>query len=135
MQIDENSTTHNIDNLNVNKIIINELFLLCKDAIQKGIHINDYIQLVKQHIVSKNKNENELFNYLLDNKNKQKCLVILAHFYRYEIGTEKNEIKAFELYKEAAEKGQISPVKSHHMKIVQFLFSFCNYCPIFIQYS
>ena len=34
----------------------------------------------------------------------------LGYCYQEGIGTEKNEIKAFELYKEAAEKGHISAI-------------------------
>ncbi|GBC10314.1 hypothetical protein RclHR1_09510005 [Rhizophagus clarus] len=100
------------DELTIDKnlIIIDELFLLYENAIQKGIYKNDYVQLVKQHIMLKNKSENEIFNYLLDNKDRQKCLVFLAHFYQFGIGTEKNESKAFELYKKAAKKGQINAI-------------------------
>src|SRR5204862_207457 len=75
---------------------------------QKGFYKKDYIQLLKQHIVLKNKDENEVFDYLLNNKDKQRNIIFLADFYLFKIGTEKNEIKAFELYKEAAEKGDIT---------------------------
>ncbi|CAB4376479.1 unnamed protein product [Rhizophagus irregularis] len=112
MQIDENLSITNID-LNENEIIVNELLLLYEDAIKKGIYKNDYIQLIKQHIILKNKSENEIFHYLLNllnNKSKQNTLILLADFYRFEIGTEKNEVKAFKLYKEAAEKGQINAI-------------------------
>lgn len=51
MQIDENT---NID-LNEYETIINELFLLYEDIIKKGIHIEDYIQSIKQHIKLKSK--------------------------------------------------------------------------------
>ncbi|CAB5192159.1 unnamed protein product [Rhizophagus irregularis] len=66
MQNEENlMTNNNIDLNNENETIINELFLLYEEATQKGICKNDYIQLIKQNITSKNKNENEIFNYLL----------------------------------------------------------------------
>src|SRR5204863_98261 len=67
----------------------------------------DFIQLIKQHIISRSKNEYEIFNYLLNNKNNLQNIFLLAIFYQIEIGTEKNEIKSFELYKEAADKGHI----------------------------
>ena len=63
MQINETDT-----DLNGNEIIVNELLLLYKDAIiKKGMDKDDYIKLIRQHIASKNKNESEIFNYLLDN--------------------------------------------------------------------
>ncbi|PKC65754.1 kinase-like protein [Rhizophagus irregularis] len=108
MQIEEKDLITNNIKLNENEVIVNELVLLYEEAIQKGIYKNDYIQLVKQHILLKNKNVNEIFNYLLDNKKKQQNLILLAYFYRFELGTKKNEIKAFELFKKAAGKGQIN---------------------------
>ncbi|GES97501.1 kinase-like domain-containing protein [Rhizophagus clarus] len=97
--------------LNDNESIINELLSLYEDAyVKKGIYIDDYIQLVRQHIKLKNKNENELFNYLLNNKNKQKYSILLADFYLFEIGTEKDKIKAFKLYQEAVKNGDITSV-------------------------
>ena len=73
------------------EIIINELLLLCEDFNQKGIFEKDYIQLFKQRILlSKYKNEVEFFNYLLNNKDKEQNMVLLAKFYRYGIGTEKS---------------------------------------------
>ncbi|POG66415.1 kinase-like domain-containing protein, partial [Rhizophagus irregularis DAOM 181602=DAOM 197198] len=91
MQIDEELTATNVDN----EIIVNELY----DIIEKG----SYAQPIREHIISRGKNENEIFNYLSDNKDNLQNVLILAIFYNYEIGTNKNEIKAFELYKEAAE--------------------------------
>ncbi|CAB5369898.1 unnamed protein product [Rhizophagus irregularis] len=70
LQIDENLSMTNID-LNENEIIINELLLLYEDTIQKGIYKDDYIQLVKKHIILKNKNENEIFNCLLNLPNNE----------------------------------------------------------------
>ena len=55
-------------------------------------------------MVLNKKDENEIFDYLLKNKDKQQNVILLILFYQYGIGTKKNEIKAFELYKEAAEK-------------------------------
>src|SRR6266496_5622912 len=46
--------------------------------------------------------------YLDNIKNKLKNIFLLDNLYQYGIGTEKNKTKAFELYKEAAEKGHIS---------------------------
>src|SRR3954464_11203834 len=89
-----------------NEIIIDDLQSRSEDFIQKGINEKDYIQLFKQHILSKNKNEIVIFNHLLNNKDKQQNMVLLAKFYRYGIGTEKNRVKAFECYKAAADKGQ-----------------------------
>ncbi|CAB4426590.1 unnamed protein product [Rhizophagus irregularis] len=112
MQIDENLSITNIY-LDENEIIVNELLLLYEDAIKKGIYKNDYIQLIKQQIILKNKSENEIFHYLLNllnNKSKQNTLILLADFYRFEIGTVKNEVKAFKLYEEAAEKGHINAI-------------------------
>ncbi|RIA79075.1 hypothetical protein C1645_841582, partial [Glomus cerebriforme] len=105
MQIDEISTD-SID-LNDNEVITNELLSLHEDSFQKGYDKKVRIQLIKQHIILKNKNENEVFNYTLDNKNILQNISLLAIFYRYGIGTEINEIKAFELYKEAAKKEHI----------------------------
>src|SRR5581483_7171899 len=66
IQINEANT-----GLNDNEIIVNELLLLHENAmIKKGMYKDDYIQLIKQHIALKNRNENEIFNYLLDNKDK-----------------------------------------------------------------
>jgi hypothetical protein len=96
-----------------NEIVINELLLLYEDFIQKGIYYedDDYIQLIiKKHITSKNKNVNEIFNYLLNNNNKNKQTInLFAIFYRYGIGTEKNEMKAFELYEEMNRKTFVEP--------------------------
>src|SRR6266498_1353548 len=74
--------------LSDNEIIINELLLLYENAIQKEIYKEDYIQSIKQHIVLKNKDENEIFNYLLENKDKQQNITLLAEFYQFGIGTE-----------------------------------------------
>ena len=54
IQIDGKPITNNI-NLDNNEIIINELLLLYEDAIQKVMNKKDYIQLIKQHIVLKDK--------------------------------------------------------------------------------
>ena len=87
------------------------MLLLCEDFNQKGIFEKDYIQLFKQRILlSKYKNEVEFFNYLLNNKDKEQNMVLLAKFYRYGIGTEKNHVKAFECFKAAAEKDQVDSV-------------------------
>src|SRR5438874_774621 len=93
-----------------NDIIINELLLLYNNSIQKGMCEKDYIQLIKQHMLLKNKNEIVIFNHLLNNKNKQHEIAILAKFYRYGIGTEKNVIKAFEYYRKAADKGHVDSI-------------------------
>src|SRR3954447_2712326 len=105
MQMNENLATE-VD-LDENEIIINSLLLIYDDSIQKGINEKDYILLIKQHIILKNKIENEIFNYLLDNKDKQQNIILLAKFYQHGMGVKKNEIKAFELYKEVAKKGHI----------------------------
>ncbi|RIA82665.1 kinase-like domain-containing protein [Glomus cerebriforme] len=110
MQIDEIST--DLIDLNDNEVIVNELLSLHEDSFQKGFDNKVRIQLIKQHIVLKNKNENEVFNYTLDNKNILQNISLLAIFYKYGIGTEKNEIKAFELCKEAVEKGLINAMNN-----------------------
>ncbi|GBB96557.1 hypothetical protein RclHR1_02780020 [Rhizophagus clarus] len=106
----DNSSSSLQTKLTENETIINELFILHEDANQGRICTNDYIQSFKQIIVLKNKTENEIFNYLSDKKNEQKNLILLADFYQLGIGTEKNKIEAFELYKEATEKGQIDAI-------------------------
>ncbi|CAB5386182.1 unnamed protein product [Rhizophagus irregularis] len=119
----QNDTINDIDENN--EIIINELILLYEDFIQKEIYYeDDYIQLIiKKYIIFNNKNINEIFNYLLNNnkKNKQN-IILLAIFYRYGIGIEKNEMKAFELYEEmtrkAFVKSEISE-KSNSKKIFE----------------
>ncbi|CAB4430328.1 unnamed protein product [Rhizophagus irregularis] len=73
-----------------NNIFINELLSLYKDYSEKD-------ELIRNHLVLKNKNENEIFNYLLSYKNKKQNIILLADFYKHGIGTEKDEIKAFEL--------------------------------------
>src|SRR3954447_9298270 len=75
MQMNENLTTK-ID-LDENEIIINSLLLIYNDSIQKGINKKDFIQLIKQHIILKNKIESEIFNYLLGNKDKQPNITFL----------------------------------------------------------
>ncbi|GBB86952.1 hypothetical protein RclHR1_01340019 [Rhizophagus clarus] len=96
-------------NLNTNEILTNDLLPLYEGSIQNGMNEKDCIQLIKQHVNSKNKSEDEIFNYLLNCKDRQQNIVIfLAKLYQHGIGTEKNEIKAFELYKEAYEKNHIS---------------------------
>ncbi len=87
MQIDD-------DLLNYNEVIINELLILY----EKSVYDDDFIQSIKLYITSKNKNEKEIFNYLLDNKDKLQNIFLLANLYQHGIGTEKNEIKALELY-------------------------------------
>src|ERR1044072_5980312 len=110
MQTDESLTIAiNLDN---DEIIVDELLFQYKDFTQKGIDKVNCIKLIKQHIAFKRKNENEIFSYLLANKNKQQNIFLLAIFYQYGIGTEKNEIKTFELYKEAAEKGDIGSINN-----------------------
>ncbi|GES97447.1 kinase-like domain-containing protein [Rhizophagus clarus] len=96
--------------IDLNEIIINEIVLQYEDSIQKGIDKEDIIQLIKIHLIIKNINENEIFNYLLVKNNELKNIQTLAIFYYYGIGTEKNEVRAFELYKEAAEKGHIDAI-------------------------
>src|SRR5947207_4114938 len=106
------------DTVNVDldyETIINELLLLYEDAIQKGIYGKDFIHLIEQHIVMKNNSKKETFNYLLSNKNILQNIFLLAIFYHYGIGTEKNEIKAFELYKKAAEKGYITSIYIYNL--------------------
>src|SRR5947209_4310308 len=73
MQTDEEQMDemHTDENLTKNEIIIGELLLQCEDSIQKGIYEDNCIQLIKQHIIFKNKNEDEIFNYLLGSKDKQ----------------------------------------------------------------
>ncbi|CAB4433438.1 unnamed protein product [Rhizophagus irregularis] len=118
------SYVNNIDIDENNEIIINELILLYEDFIKKEIYYeDDYIQLIiKKHIIFNNKNINEIFNYLLNNnkKNKQN-IILLAIFYRYGIGIEKNEMKALELYEEMSKrvfiKSEISE-KSNSKKII-----------------
>ncbi|RIA84981.1 kinase-like domain-containing protein [Glomus cerebriforme] len=105
MQIDEIST--DLINLNDNEVVINELLSLHKDSVRKGFHTEVKINLIKRHIILKNKNENEIFNYILDNKDIPQNIFLLAIFYQHGIGTEKNEIKAFELCKESADKGNV----------------------------
>src|SRR4051794_28430759 len=90
-----------------NDIIIDELISLYNNSVQRGMCEKDYIQLIKQHMLLKNKNEIAIFNYLLNNKNKQHEIAILAKFYRYGIGTEKNVVKAFEYYEKATNKGHV----------------------------
>ncbi|GES80273.1 kinase-like domain-containing protein [Rhizophagus clarus] len=104
------------DELTIDKnlIIIDELFLLYENAIQKGIYKNDYVQLVKQHIMLKNKRteENEIKAFELYKEAAEKgqinAIFGLGYCYQYGIGTEENETIAFELYEEAAKKGQIN---------------------------
>ncbi|GES97453.1 kinase-like domain-containing protein [Rhizophagus clarus] len=95
-------------NLNSNDVIINiinEILLVHDNFVQKGIDKNDYVQLTERYIVSKNQNEKEIFSYLLDNKNIPQNVFLLAIFFHYGIGINKNEIEAFKLYEEAVQKG------------------------------
>src|SRR5207247_8292475 len=71
---------------------------------KKGTDKKDYFQLIKLNIISKNKDEEKIFNYLLNSKYKPQNIFLLAILYQLGIGNEKNEIKAFELYKKAAEQ-------------------------------
>src|SRR5436189_211164 len=92
MQMDDEQTEEMQLDSN-NEIIISELLSQYEDSIQKGIYDN-CIQLIKQHIIIKGKNEDEIFNYLLDYKSKQQNIIILlAIFYQHGIGTKKNENK------------------------------------------
>ncbi|PKC14983.1 hypothetical protein RhiirA5_494932 [Rhizophagus irregularis] len=98
-------------NLDTIEILISDLLPLYECFIQRGMNENDCIQLIRQSIKSKNKDEDKIFNYLniLNiNDRLQNIILFLAKFYQHGIGTEKNEIKAFELYKEAYEKNHIS---------------------------
>jgi hypothetical protein len=74
-----------------------------------GINKDNLKKLINQYNISNNKNgnENEVLKYLLDNTNKQQNIVLLGEFFRQGIGTEKDEIKAFEFHKAAAETGNI----------------------------
>lgn len=74
------------------EIIINELILLYEDFIQKEIYYeDDYIQLIiKKHIMFNNKNVNEIFNYLLNDNNKNKqTIILLAIFIDVELELKK----------------------------------------------
>src|ERR1043166_2357456 len=75
VQANEMQTDENTIDLE-NKIIISELLLLYEDSVQKGIHYS-CVQLIKQHIIIKGKNEDEIFNYLLCYKNKQQNIMKL----------------------------------------------------------
>ncbi|EXX57993.1 hypothetical protein GLOIN_2v816085 [Rhizophagus irregularis DAOM 181602=DAOM 197198] len=100
---------------NNNKVIINiinELLLLHDKFIQiRKCEESYYIQLAKSYIASENKDEEEIFNYLLDNMDVLQNIFLLAIFFHYGIGTNKNEIEAFDLYKEAAIKGNIDSIQ------------------------
>ncbi|CAB4419745.1 unnamed protein product [Rhizophagus irregularis] len=95
--------TEDIYRNNSINIFINELLLFYKNY----SILKEKRELIRKHIVLKKEKENEIFNYLLGKKNKKQNIIFLADFYKHGIGTEKDEIKAFELYKKAAEKGQI----------------------------
>ncbi|CAB4376582.1 unnamed protein product [Rhizophagus irregularis] len=98
-------------NLDTIEILISDLLPLYECFIQRGMNENDCIQLIRQSIKSKSKDEDKIFNYLniLNiNDRLQNIILCFAKFYQHGIGTEKNEIKAFELYKEAYEKNHIS---------------------------
>jgi hypothetical protein len=97
-----------LDYLDCNVIIINELLLLHYNFVLKRMDEKTYIQLTKQFIVSKNKNEKEIFSYLLEEKDKLQNVLLLAIFFHYGIGNNRNKSKALELYKEAAKIGNIS---------------------------
>ncbi|CAB4373840.1 unnamed protein product [Rhizophagus irregularis] len=107
MQVDEKLTTsYNLNNIE----IIDEILLLYENSIQNGIYKDNIIQLIKQYIILKNENENRIYKYLLDNKSRQQNTFLLAIFYYHGIGTGKDNVAAFELYKEAAEKGVINAI-------------------------
>ncbi|GBB88654.1 hypothetical protein RclHR1_15210001 [Rhizophagus clarus] len=108
---DNESQLTNIE-LDNNENTINEILHLYKNSIQRGIYEYSSIELVKQYIIIKNENENRIFEYLLDNIYKQQSVFLLAIFYNHGIGTEKNENKAFELYIEAAENGDIDALNA-----------------------
>ncbi|PKK77855.1 kinase-like protein [Rhizophagus irregularis] len=116
------SNTMEIDgssfNFDYHKKLINKLFLLYEKFLQGGIDKDNYIQLIKQYITPNNKNENEIMNYFLDNMDKRQNIILLGDFFRHGIGIEKDENKAFELYKTAAEKGI---VESKTQSLVTFV--------------
>jgi hypothetical protein len=95
-------------NLDASEILIYDLLLLYEGSIQRGMSEKDCIQLIKQYVKSKNKSEDVIFNYLLNSNDRQQNIVILAKFYQYGIGTNKDETKAYELYKESYEKNHIN---------------------------
>ncbi|PKY35036.1 kinase-like protein [Rhizophagus irregularis] len=97
-------------NIDLNEIIINEIISQYEHSIQNKVDKKDIAQLIKIHLIIKNTNEHEIFKYLLDNNDKQQNIQVLAIFYCYGIGTEKNENIAFELFKKAAEKGVINAI-------------------------
>ncbi|CAB4495878.1 unnamed protein product [Rhizophagus irregularis] len=101
MEMDENS--FNLDNYEVLIDRMYEKFLQ-----EGGINKDNFNLLINQYITSNNNNENEILKYLSDNIDKQKNIILLGEFFRQGIGTEKDEIKAFELYKAAAENGNIN---------------------------
>src|ERR1043165_5674765 len=70
MQIDEK-----VD-LNDNEVITNELLLLYEKS---TMYEEGFIQSVKLCITTKNKNEKEIFSYLLDDKNKPQNIFLLAN--------------------------------------------------------
>ncbi|CAB4373836.1 unnamed protein product [Rhizophagus irregularis] len=72
---------------NNNEIIINELLFQYDNFSRKGIYKRvDFIKFVKEYITLNNKNEYEIFNYLLNNKdNNPQNIFLLAIFYQYEI--------------------------------------------------
>ncbi|EXX71914.1 uncharacterized protein OCT59_019037 [Rhizophagus irregularis] len=103
MEMDENS--FDLDNYEVLIDRMYEKFLQ-----EGGINKDNFNLLINQYITSNNNNENEILKYLSDNIDKQENIILLGEFFRQGIGTEKDEIKAFELYKAAAENGNIKSI-------------------------
>ncbi|CAB4376584.1 unnamed protein product [Rhizophagus irregularis] len=103
MEMDENS--FDLDNY---EVLIDRMYE--KFFQEGGINKDNFNLLINQYITSNNNNENEILKYLSDNIGKQENVILLGEFFRRGIGTEKDEIKAFELYKAAAENGNIKSI-------------------------
>ncbi|GBB90853.1 hypothetical protein RclHR1_17970002 [Rhizophagus clarus] len=105
MEIDVNSI-----NLDYYKNLINKIFLLYEKFLHGGIEKNDFKKLSEKYISPNNEHEKEILNYFLNNMDNQQNIILLGDFFRHGIGIKKDEKKAFELYKVAAEKGNIKSI-------------------------
>ncbi|CAG8718101.1 8433_t:CDS:2 [Dentiscutata erythropus] len=93
-------------NLDLNEydmpIFANKLYSTCNKLFNEGRSVSDVIiNFISKH----NKTQEEVFNWLLKNNDNSKYICLLGLFYSWSIGTVKSDTESFNLFFNAANKG------------------------------
>ncbi|GBC06108.1 hypothetical protein RclHR1_06620006 [Rhizophagus clarus] len=87
--------------------IIDEINDLIFNLVNKGIEWESINEQVIEYSGNHNTNPPEIYNWLSNNQNNSNCIFLFGYFIHFEIGTNKNNEKAFNLFKNASEKNHI----------------------------